>query len=246
MRITLLGTGDAVGTPKIGCRCPACAAARAGGKSRRYRPGMLVSEGSVNVLIETGPDLRSQLLEYGIEKIDAVVWSHSHRDHTGGFGDFWRVKSDMPVYGERRVLDYVLGEFHFMTFERHDCELYQPFRIGGLEFTLFEVTHPPIQVATGMRVRHNGKTAIYTGDTNLSIPAKSLELMKETDVLIADAIVPPHITIDKHMNAADALKLAESTGAKRTILTHLAHLFPPHEEAEKLYPLGYDGMVIEL
>ncbi len=246
MRITLLGTGDAVGTPKIGCKCPACLDAKAGGRSRRYRPGMLVSDGKLNVMIETGPDLRSQLLDNDIESIDAVLWSHSHRDHTCGFGDFWRVKNNMPVYGEKRVLDYVLGEFHFMTFERHDCELHKPFTIGELEFTLFEVTHPPIQVATGMRIKHNSKTVIYTGDTNLDIPEKSLEMMKDADLLIADAIVPPHITIDKHMNAADAMNLAQIIGSKQTVLTHLAHLYPVHDEAVKLYPLGYDGMVIDL
>ncbi|WP_424359434.1 MBL fold metallo-hydrolase [Methanocella sp. MCL-LM] len=246
MRITLLGTGDAVGTPKIGCKCPACLDAKKGGKSRRYRPGMLVSDGKLNVMIESGPDLRSQLLEHDIEGIDAVVWSHQHRDHTGGFGDFWRVKSNMPVYGEKQVLDYVLGEFHFMSFERHDCELYKPFMIGELEFTLFEVTHPPIQMATGMRIRHNGKTLVYTGDTNRHIPAESLKLMMDPDLLIADAIVPPHININKHMNAADAMDLARETRAKTTLLTHIAHLFPPHEEAVKTYPLGYDGMIIDI
>ncbi|HMK46447.1 MAG TPA: MBL fold metallo-hydrolase [Methanocella sp.] len=247
MRITFLGTGDAVGTPKIGCKCPACLDARkSGSRSRRYRPGLLLSDGRLNVLIETGPDLRSQLLEFGVENIDAVIWSHSHRDHAGGFGDFWRVKNNMPVYGERRVLDYVLGEFHFMTFERHDCGLYQSFTIGELEFTLFEVTHPPIVIATGMRVRHGEKTMVYTGDTNLQIPEASLQLMRDADLLIADAIVPPPIVIDKHMNAADVAELAKNVGAKRTVLTHLAHLYPPHDEAIKKYPLGYDGLVVDL
>lgn len=246
MRITLLGTGDAVGTPRIGCKCPSCSDAKPGSRSRRYRPCILVTDDKLNVLIETGPDLRSQLLDFGIEKIDAVIWSHSHRDHTAGFGDFWRVKSEMPVYGETRVLDHVCTEFHFMTFKRHNEPMYKPFFIGDLEFTLFEVTHPPIEVATGMRIRHNGKTVIYTGDTNLSIPEKSLELMRDADLLIADAIVPPPINIEKHMNADDAMKLARMTGARMTVLVHLAHMFPPHEEASSKYPLGYDGQVIEL
>lgn len=200
----------------------------------------------MNLLVETGPDLRSQLLENDISRIDAVLWTHSHRDHTGGFGDFWRVKSYMPVYGERRVLDYVLGEFHFMTFERHDQELFVPFRIGELEITLFPVNHPPIDIATGLRIDHDGKSVVLTGDTNLEIPEKSLGLMQDIDLLIADAIVPPHIRIDKHMNAADAMKLADIVRAKRTVLVHLSHLFPPHDEAVKSYPLGYDGMSIEL
>ena len=246
MRITLLGTGDAVGTPKIGCRCPACADARKGGRSRRYRPCFLFSDGAVNVLVDTGPDLRSQLLENDITQFDAVVLSHHHRDHTAGLGDFWRIKNKMPVYGEPRVLDHAMREFGFMDFVRHDQALHEPFAIGELEFTLFAVTHPPIVVSTGMRVRHRGKTVVYTGDTSLDIPPESLGLMRDADLLIADAIVPPHIHIGKHMNAADAMMLAEKTNAKSTVLVHLSHMFPPHDEAARTYPLGHDGMIIDL
>jgi phosphoribosyl 1,2-cyclic phosphate phosphodiesterase len=246
MHIMLLGTGDAVGTPKIGCTCPACLDAKKGGRSRRYRPCYLFSDGTVNVLVDTGPDLRSQLLERNVGQFDAVVLSHHHRDHSAGLGDFWRVKAKMPLYGSKSCLDYIMNEYGFMDFVRHDRSLYEPFTIGELEFTLFEVTHPPIDLSTGFRVRHNGKTAIYTGDTNLDIPAKSIEMMTDADLLIADAIVPPHIHIDKHMNAEDAMKLSHTVRAKKTVLVHLAHLFPPHDEAARTYPLGYDGMVIDL
>jgi phosphoribosyl 1,2-cyclic phosphate phosphodiesterase len=246
MRITLLGTGDAVGTPKIGCRCPACADAKGGGRSRRSRPGYLFSDGAVNVLVDTGPDLRSQLLGHDISRFDAVVLSHHHRDHTAGLGDFWRVRSRMPLYGDMRVLDYVMSEYGFMDFVRHDRALYVPFMIGELEFTLFEVTHPPIDIATGLRVEHDGKVVVYTGDTSLDIPARSVEQMKGADLLLADAIVPPHIDIPKHMNARDAMKLSEAVGAKRTLLVHLSHLYPPHDEAARSFPLAYDGQVIDL
>jgi phosphoribosyl 1,2-cyclic phosphate phosphodiesterase len=246
MRIMLLGTGDAVGTPKIGCNCPACADAKKGGRSRRYRPCFLFSDGTVNVLVDTGPDLRSQLLEHDISRFDAIVLSHHHRDHSAGLGDFWRIKKEMPVYGAKHCLDYIMNEYSFMDFVRHDQALYEPFTIGELEFTLFEVTHPPIEISTGIRVRHKGRTAIFTGDTNLDIPAKSLEMMKDPDLLIADAIVPPHIHLDKHMNAEDAMKLIEQLNAKKAVLVHLSHMFPAHDEAANTFPLGYDGMIIDL
>lgn len=246
MRIVLLGTGDAVGTPKIGCVCPACLDARKGGKSYRYRPCILFTDGKVNVLVDTGPDLRSQLIQNDISRIDAVIWTHSHRDHSGGFGDFYRVQENVPVYGEKRVLDYVLNDFRFMSFKRNDVDMYTPFHLGELEFTIFEVCHPPIDVSTGIRVRHNGSTVIVTGDTNLDLPDETLAMMQGTDLLIADAIFPSNIRVHKHMNADDALKLSKNIGAKRTVFVHLSHLFPPHDTASKALPLGYDGMVIDV
>ena len=71
-------------------------------------------------------------------------------------------------------------------------------------------------------------------------------MMKDADLLIADAIVPPHIHLDKHMNATDAMELSRQVNAKRTVLVHLAHMYPPHDEAIERYPLGHDGMVIDL
>jgi phosphoribosyl 1,2-cyclic phosphate phosphodiesterase len=128
---------------------------------------------------------------------------------------------------------------------RHDVIAGQPFEIAGMKFTLFEVNHPPIETV-GVRIDDGRKVVIITSDTKMEIPEKSLELMKDADLMLADAITPPGYTISKHMTADEAIELAERLGTKRLILTHLSHLYPPHEEALKRWPLGHDMMEIVL
>lgn len=85
-----------------------------------------------------------------------------------------------------------------------------------------------------------------TGDTTLQIPEVSLELMRDADLLIADAITPPGYNLTKHMNSEEALSLARDLAAKDVVLTHISHLFPSHDVAVKKWPLGHDMMAIEL
>lgn len=246
MRVTLLGTGDAIGTPKIGCRCPACTDALAGGRSRRLRFSILVENGDGKVLIDTSPDLRWQLIRTGISRVDGVIWTHAHYDHYAGFGDFHRVQNRVPVYALKETMDYILNYLYFMRPKRNVAEMGQPFDLAGMEFTLFEVSHPPICEAAGVLVRAGGKRLVVTGDTNLSIPEVSLDLMKDPDLLVADAITPPGYNLKKHMDSKEALDLARHLEAKEVVLTHISHLFPPHEIAVKSWPLGFDMMTMEL
>lgn len=246
MKITLLGTGDAVGTPKIGCSCSACLDAKAGGKSRRLRFSILVESENGKVLIDTSPDLRWQLLKKNISHIDAVIWTHAHYDHYAGFGDFHRIQNAVNVYGVRSTMDYILNYLYFMKPVRHDVNFYEPFSLIGLEITLFEVEHPPLEDSSGVLITGGGKKVVITGDTSKNIPEKSLDLILEPDLLIADAIIPPRGNIPKHMNSKEAVELGRQLRAKTIVLTHLSHNFPPHEEAEKKWPIGYDGMEFDL
>ncbi len=245
MKITLLGTGDAVGTPKLGCSCPACLDAHAGGKSRRLRFSILVESDNGRLLIDTSPDLRWQLLKKGISRIDGVIWTHPHYDHYAGFGDFYRVQNDVNVYGLTRTLDYITNYLSFMKPRRHDVNFYEPFGLIGLGITLFEVTHPPVEESAGVLLAFGEKKIVITGDTSKDIPRKSLSLMFGPDLLIADAIIPPVGTIPKHMNAREAMNLASELKAKTVVLTHMSHNFPPHDESVRQWPLGHDGMEFE-
>jgi phosphoribosyl 1,2-cyclic phosphate phosphodiesterase len=184
------------------------------------------------VLIDSSPDLRWQLLKKDISNVDGVIWTHAHYDHYAGFGDFHRVQSHVDVYALKGTMDYILNYLYFLKPVRHDVLAYEPFEIAGMEFTLFKVNHPPAETV-GVRVCDGTKSVVITSDTNLDIPAESLEVMKNADLMLADAIMPPGYNISKHMNAEEAVLLAKRLGAKNLLLTHLAHLYPPHEIALK-------------
>lgn len=246
MKVTLLGTGDAIGTPKIGCRCPACVDALCSGRSRRLRFSVLVENAEGKVLIDTSPDLRWQLIRTGISRVDGVIWTHAHYDHYAGFGDFHRVQNRVPAYSLKETMDYILNYLYFMRPRRNVVEMGQPFDLAGMEFTLFEVNHPPICEAAGVLVKEGGKKLVVTGDTNLQIPEASLDLMRNADLMVADAITPPGYNLTKHMNSEEAVGLARDLGAKDVVLTHISHLFAPHDVAVKKWPLGHDMMTIEL
>ena len=101
MKITLLGTGDAIGTPKVGCDCPQCTHAKNNG-SMRLRTSLLVENAGKHILVDSSPDLRQQLLLNGSPHIDAVLWTHGHYDHFIGFGEFYRVQKIPPVFAAPR------------------------------------------------------------------------------------------------------------------------------------------------
>jgi phosphoribosyl 1,2-cyclic phosphate phosphodiesterase len=245
MKLTLLGTGDAIGTPKIGCKCPSCLDALAGGLSRRMRFSILVESDDGRILIDTSPDLRWQMLKRNISKVDGVIWTHAHYDHYAGFGDFHRIQNHVHVYALKATMDYILNYLYFLKPLRHDVLAYEPFNLIGLEFTFFMVNHPPTETI-GVMIKDGRKKAIITSDTNQQIPKESLDLMMNADLMLADAIMPPGYNINKHMNAQEAVSLAENLGARQVTLTHLSHLFPPHEAALKKWPLGHDMMEIVL
>lgn len=129
---------------------------------------------------------------------------------------------------------------------RHDVVAYEPFRLIGLEFTLFLVHHPPLSESAGVIVRNGDKKLVITGDTTKQIPERSIEIMRDPDILMCDAIAPPIFDLKKHMNTTEAEELASELHAKETVMTHLSHLFPPHDEAVKQWNLGYDGMELVL
>ncbi|WP_318785250.1 MBL fold metallo-hydrolase [Methanimicrococcus hacksteinii] len=247
MKITLLGTGDAPGTPEIGCSCAACTDAKCGTKSNRTRFSILVQTEQGNVLIDTSPDMRLQLLKADIGHIDGVIWTHGHYDHYGGFPEFYRIQKDIHVYGYRETVDYISEMVHFIEPVKHYVNFYEPFSLIGLEFSLFEVIHPPETHPAGVMISDGKNKVVISGDSEKNISEKSLDYIRNPDLFIVDAIVPAHMEVNKHMNSKQALEIAEKIHAKRTVLTHLGHFYKPHdvEVEENGLPLGYDGMEFE-
>jgi phosphoribosyl 1,2-cyclic phosphate phosphodiesterase len=238
MKITLLGTGDAIGTPKVGCTCPQCIQADKTG-AMRLRTSLLVENEGRNLLIDSSPDLRQQLLRHGSPHIDAVIWTHGHYDHFIGFGEFYRIQKIPPVFAAPPVLNYCAEIFRFLNFEKGEIQPYIPFDIFGITITLFLVKHPPA-FTCGVLFETDESRIGFTSDTNADIPRRSLDLLTNLDLLLLDALVPSSITIHKHMNYLDACTLAQSLSPKEYRCIHQSHLLPwdlPH--------LGKDGDVFE-
>ena len=131
----------------------------------------------------------------------------------------------------------------FMEYKPIEVELYEPFEVIGLKITLFEVNHPPVD-AIGVKIEWKGYKVVISGDTNADILKRSLEEMEDPDLFIVEALAPRG-KFKKHMNAEEALSLAKRINAKKVVLTHLGHFFPPHDIARKYYPVGYDYQSFE-
>jgi len=234
MEITLLGTGDAVGTPHVGCACTQCTYAKEKG-IERLRTSILITHEGRSILIDTSPDLRRQLLQNGSPKIDAVIWTHGHYDHFMGFGEFYRVQKIPPVYAAPPVMEYCGAIYHFLIHQKYEIPVYTPFTLFGIEFTLVEVTHPDIYTC-GV-VFSDGKNRIgYTSDTNEHFPQKTRELLTGVDLLLIDGLFPSSFKkVAKHLNYEEAVIMAEQLKVQDFRVVHMSHYLPfnlPHQ--------GYD------
>ena len=244
MKLTLLGTGDSTGTPKIGCDCEVCTLAIEDSSYSRTRFSILFENGKETILVDTSPDMRLQLIRAGVSSVSGVVWTHPHYDHFAGFGEFYRIQDNVEVYSIKPTLDYILNYLYFISHQRNEVELFTPFELCGIEFTLFDVHHPSFGISTGMRITDGDVDVVISGDTSAKIPEKSLRLMDSPDLLIADALGPPGFHINKHMNAEDAILLANKCRAEEVVLTHISHFYTLEEMDS--YPLGHDGMELRV
>jgi phosphoribosyl 1,2-cyclic phosphate phosphodiesterase len=196
-----------------------------------------------------------QMLRAGIKKLDAVLMTHEHKDHTAGLDDIrpfnFLQKKDMPVFGRPKVLDQIKREFSYIFSENRYPGIPQvaAIEIDDSKFTVDKVHITPIPVmhyklpVLGFRI----KNFTYITDANY-ISEESLALVVGTDTLILNALQKePHIS---HFNLAEAVAMAQKIGARKTYFTHISHRLGLHSKVEKELPegisLGYDNQVIIL
>ncbi len=256
-QLVILGSGTSVGVPVIGCPCRTCASTDA--RDRRSRCSIIMGLPEGNLLIDTAPDLRQQLLRENITRIDAVLYTHEHADHLLGLDDLrvfqFLLGGPVPVYCEarveeriRRVFDYAFcdtepthsGAVPRLAFHRIDE---QPFALLGAEIIPLRLEHGPRCRVLGFRV---GNVA-YCTDTNY-IPPESLAKLSGLDVLILDALrQKPHPT---HFSLNEAIQIAQHLRPRQTYFTHIACSMGLHAEVETRLPegmaLAYDGLVLPL
>lgn len=248
LRVTLTGTGTSAGVPVIGCDCEVCTSEDP--RNRRLRTAAKIELEDGVILIDTPTDLRQQALRYGIERLDAVLFTHSHADHIMGLDEVrifnFRQRQRIPCYGSASTLAAIRRSFHY-AFEgeaegggipRLDLvPVDGPFRALGVEVMPLPAHHGSMPV-TGYRI---GDFA-YLTDCN-GIPEATMGSMRGLDVLVLGALRyrshPTHFTVE------EALTVAARIGAERTIFTHLAHEVDhaaPAVELPDSVELGYDGL----
>ena len=259
-KLTFMGTGTSMGVPTLGCRCAVCTSADP--HDNRLRPSVAIEWTGAEarkrtVVIDTGPDFRQQALRYGIDRIDAVFYTHAHADHILGMDDLrplsytaFRAGGPIPLYADadtaetlERIYDYTFapGTTYANRARVELRPLTDRMRIHEVEFLRIPVLHGNQEIS-GFRF---GNTA-YLTDVSF-IPESSFNLLRNLENLVLPAL--RHVPHPSHANVELAVAWAKRIGARHTWFTHIAHELG-HDETNKMLPpgvaLAYDGLELEL
>ena len=252
MIITFLGTGTSQGVPVIGCSCTVCQSLDF--RDQRLRSSIHIAVQGQSFVVDTGPDFRMQMLREGIKKLDAVLFTHEHKDHTAGLDDIrpfnFYQQADIPIFGRLAVLEQLQREYAYIFNDKKYPGVPQvacveidhnPFQINGIGITPIPVIHYKLPVL-GFRIGDFS----YITDAN-HIPEESLALLEGSEILVLNALQKePHIA---HFTLDQAIEQAQRIGAKKTYFTHISHRLGMHAAVEKELPegffLAYDGLKLD-
>jgi phosphoribosyl 1,2-cyclic phosphate phosphodiesterase len=251
LTLTILGSGTSTGVPVLGCHCAVCRSESV--ENRRTRCSALLRWGGHSILIDTATDFRQQALREEIERIDAVLFSHTHADHVHGIDDlrtFTLKKEAIPVYGSAEAMATIQRAFAYIFTDEAEPGFRPRLTLHSVAepFPLFGRTVVPVPL------RHGSGTALgyrigglaYLTDCN-EVPKDSLPLLEGIEVLVVDALrFAAHAS---HFNVSAAIAVASRIGARRTLLTHLSHDVDHHRHAKGLpegVEFAYDGQTLTL
>ncbi len=253
MIVTFLGTGTSQGVPVIACNCDVCQSIDF--RDKRLRTSIHFEVSGQSIVIDTGPDFRTQILRERIKHLDAILFTHEHKDHTAGLDDVrsfnFAQKMDMPIYADSRVITQLKKEFSYVF----ETEKYpgvprldvneitnSPFEVNGVKITPIEVLHYKLPVF-GFRI----KDFTYITDANY-ISEKEIEKIKGSKILVLNALQKKdHIS---HFTLDQAIDIAQIVNAEKTYFTHISHNLGKHRDVEKELPknceLAFDGLKLHI
>jgi phosphoribosyl 1,2-cyclic phosphate phosphodiesterase len=253
LKVTFLGTGTSQGIPLIGCNCEVCRSLDF--RDKRLRTSIHLEVNGKSFIIDSGPDFRQQVLRARITRLDALIFTHEHKDHTAGLDDirsfnFFQQKN-MPIYGTKKVLDQIRKEFSyaFSEFKYPGIPLIdaieienKAFEIEGVRFLPIEVMHLKLPVF-GYRINDFS----YITDAN-SITDQELKKIEGSKVIVLNALQKTeHVS---HFTLDEAVDLLKKLKPEKAFLTHVSHRMGLHKEVEKELPafirFAYDGLKIDI
>ena len=253
MRVRLLGTGTSQGIPIIGCTCPVCTSTDE--RDHRLRTSALVEVDGLNILIDAGPDLRQQLLRCGVTRLDALLMTHEHKDHTGGIDDVrpinFLMKQPLNIYGQPRVMKAIRNDYSYAFATEQYPGVPQlvlnpiqpePFEVKGVEVFPVKVRHMTLPIF-GYRIRNFA----YITDASF-ISETEKKKLKGVKVLVINALRrKQHYS---HFNLEQALAVIDEVKPERAYLTHVSHRLGKYVEVSAELPenvfLGIDNQLIEV
>ncbi len=253
IKVTFLGTGTSQGVPVIGCNCAVCLSDDS--KDNRFRSSILIETQDKVICIDSGPDFRQQMLRSNVQQLDAIVYTHEHKDHTAGMDDVrafnFKQKRPMELFVDNNVEACLKREFSYAFSENPYPGVPQlninkitnkPFEVEGVQFIPIQLMHHKLPVF-GFRV---GDFA-YCTDVNYIAPQEKIKL-KGLKVLVLTALrKEKHIS---HFSLSEALSLVDELKPEKAYLTHISHLLGKHEDIALELPenvkLSYDTLSIEI
>jgi len=253
MKITFLGTGTSQGVPVIACNCEVCLSKNP--KDKRLRTSILIEDKGKVIVIDTGPDFRQQMLRANVQQLDAVVFTHEHKDHVAGLDDVrafnFKQQKDMEVFATEQVQTALKREFYYAFTEKKypgvpninlNSITNKSFKVGEVELTPIDVWHYKMPVKA-FRVGN----FTYITDAN-RIEEEELAKIRGSEVIVINALrKETHIS---HFTLDEAVELLKELKPKKAYLTHISHLLGKHDEVEKELPefieIAYDGLEINV
>jgi phosphoribosyl 1,2-cyclic phosphate phosphodiesterase len=253
LKITFLGTGTSQGVPVIACNCAVCLSKNP--KDNRLRSSILIESDTTTIIVDTGPDFRYQMLRNHTQKLDAIVFTHPHKDHIAGMDDVrafnYKQKSAMEVFATEATQESLRREFYyiFSDFKYPGIPLINFNTIALDRFTVGDITLQPIEVfhykmpVLGFRV----KDFTYITDAK-TITDTEFEKIKGTKILVINALqIEKHIS---HFTLEEAIAFAKKVNAEQTYFTHISHKLGKHkdvsEELGSNIALSFDGLSFDI